>query len=76
VDLAVINLKELITSQIPHPITLDMQNLNIRIHRDITGEGWFVDGGIVKTKVYSPQPFFEYKDYSVNGRFDPLFRYF
>jgi hypothetical protein len=36
-----------ITSQIHHLITLDMWNLNIRVHRDVTGEMWF---GVDKVK--------------------------
>ena len=31
-----------ITSHLHHLITLEYFNLNIRIHRDITGEMWFV----------------------------------
>ncbi len=34
-------------SQIHHLITLDMRNLYIRIHRDITGEMWFGVGATV-----------------------------
>ena len=46
-DFAIDNLEELLSYIVKG-------NLNIRTHRNITGEMWFGGGGRMKTKMYSP----------------------